>query len=297
MNTEVEELLKELWKKHYPNSTDWKIRLLTTNLKLLFVEGPIDYRYYLSLLDEQKVKVFLPSNKKDKKNGRANVCKCVKVIIGEYPKRVYGICDRDLLSFDIGNHTGENILHTDTHDLELDAIKHSDFETFIIMKVKPNSLAPKKIIQLALKLCEPVGLLRLISEKENLRIDFDNFEFSVRREKKSNDIKQNQICESNYTPNVEVIVRKIIQKNKRHLNTVSGLVSTINSQIGLHDLYQVCNGHDFVSALRLILKDYWGLKISVETTESLSISILGNYHKSYFLQSDLGKELQKVGLL
>lgn len=289
----TDKFLEEVWKKNYPNETDWKMRLLTTNLSLIFVEGELDYNYFYSILNNpSKIKILRPY--KDNKLGRDRVCEFVKLLIEDFPERVFGICDRDLLTFNIGNHIGTNIFHTDTHDLELDAVKYSNTNTFLSTKINLNSISPETVINRTLKLCEPIGILRLIKEQRNWVIDFDSYELKYKKG------KNDQICDSNYQPNVKVLITRILRStsnNIQYLQYLAELEEMIHSQIDKHDLFQICNGHDFISALRLIITGNWGLKKSpVDSALSLSAALLGNYHSVYFSKSNLGKELQKLNL-
>lgn len=161
----------EKWKNKIPKISEAYMRLKTSHVNTIFVEGDTDYHFYYSLLKKRKQTVLGVK-------GRQNVCDIVNKLQEQYSDFVYGICDKDLLEFNVGKHQGKNIYHTQFHDLEMDCLYFADLSTFLSLYTNKEKIKHiNDVIDFTFNLCLPVGYLRLISERDKYHIDFDNFSF------------------------------------------------------------------------------------------------------------------------
>jgi len=272
------------------------IMLATTGKPLIAVEAHFDVRYYRGVLHKVKVNIVFC-------DGRDNVCTLVNLLEPEYPNSVIGICDSDFLQFGIGKHKGNNIYHTDFHDLEMDALKYSDFTTFMSMSVNRKKITdPMLLISKAFDLCRPVGYLRFINEKEkelansveekkSISINFNSFDFVNKKNRK--------IHSNDFQPDIKMIIKRILDysENNSHLLQLESIFETVSKEMeNNYSDYLICCGHDFIKALYEILKVY-GIEGSKLDENRLGDQLAANYHKEYFLKSNLGKQMEALGFI
>lgn len=65
-----------------------------------------------------------------------------------------------------------------------------------------------------------------------------------------------------------------------------------------YNIYEICNGHDFINALYEILTKLGSKNMSkIKDADQLHLTFLSNYHKGYFKKSALGTKLSEIKLL
>lgn len=249
---------------------------------ILAVEGDSDRRYFKKIVDNTNISIVVC-------NGRDTVCQLVEQLAKAFNGRVVGVCDRDFLHFGLGDHKGDEIYHTDEHDLQMDALAYNGegFSGQLGMICSPDKLEQKflnvdSLIDMAFGIALPISCLRYISEEEGLGIKFTNYKF-----------KGKPICDADFNPNVRELIKCVLESidgQKYLLKELDELEQKVIAKLSSEfELYQMCNGHDFISALKVVLKKYsLGGQNKAPDELSLTNSLLGSYTKSSFQNSNLG---------
>lgn len=272
----------------YPSLSLARMLLGTSSKIILAVEAHSDKRFFTKIVDIKKTAI-VPSD------GREGVCTTVAALINDYPKRIKGVCDRDFLNFGIGSHTGTSINHTDKHDLEMDALLTNNFCEHLSMLVSPEKLEEKDVtcsdlIQLIFDFIKPLGYFRLINEKENLNLSFKDY-----------NLRKGVCFDSQFEPNLNEIIKAIINKNGGGalLSQVDKIeADVVQEMANEYEQHQISNGHDFVYALREVLKEYGvGGSSKVPDLDQLTNYVLGSYRKIDFIGSALGTKMVSLSLV
>jgi len=260
---------------NYPPIAEAHILLATSDKMILAVEGHTDKRYFNGIVDSSKISII-------HSNGRAVVCELVNELEPQFEGRVFGICDNDFLNIGVGTHKGKEIYHTDYHDLEMDALYTSNFTGQLNMMLSPDKAwTPDIVIEKAFNMIQPIAYFRLINEKEALNLKFKDYQ-----------LKKGRHFNNNFKLNIPEYIKTILEKNGggKLLQEIENIKSKIENEMKAnHNKFIICNGHDFVYALREILKQV-GVRGSskIPSEEILTDIILGTYAKQDFLTSKLG---------
>jgi len=263
----------------YPPITEAQMLLGTSDKMILAVEGHTDKRYFNGIIDTSKTSII-------HSNGRSIVCQLVNQLEPQYSGRVFGVCDNDFLNIGVGTHTGNEIFHTDYHDLEMDALFTGNFSAQLNMMLSPEKLQGKSwnsdtVIEKVFKMIMPIAYFRLINEKEGLNLEFKNY-----------NLKKGKHFNGNFNLNIAEFIKTIIERTGggELLQKVDEIKSKIETEMEAnHNKFIISNGHDFVYVLREILKEI-GVRSSskIHSEEGLTDIILGTYTKQDFLNSKLG---------
>lgn len=272
----------------YPGLTLARMLLGTSDKNILAVEGHSDKRFFTKIVDSKQTSL-IPSD------GRDGVTTIVKTLETDYPDRIRGICDRDFLALGHGSHTGQNILHTDKHDLEMDALFTNNFCEHLSMLVSPEKLEGKNsscsdLISIIFNFIKTIGYFRFTNEKFSYNLSFKDYK-----------LRKGVCFDNDFNPNLTEIIKTIVNKNGGGvlLSKIGEIENQVIEEMENNiDIFQISNGHDFVYVLKEILKDYGvGGSSKVPDLENLTNSVLGSYRKSDFERSNLGTDMNTLGLI
>ena len=219
------------------------------NKYFVLVEGVTDIKFFTKNFCQREI-CFKSMN-----SGKPVVKESVDYLIRNGLSKVFGVCDAD---FDhIDNISYENILLTDFHDLEMLFIESSCLYKIFCEYLnditggdvdKINSIA-RKTKEDIIKICSKIGLIRFINYRdENMMLNFKKMNFSEFI-KFSNSLISFDIdyfiefvlCRSPSTP-------KDFYTKEYILSEYSKLIPD------KFDYRHLCNGHDFVNILAIILR-------------------------------------------
>lgn len=263
----------------YPPITQAEFLLTTSDKIILAVEGHTDKRFFSNIVDLSKISI-IPSN------GRETVCELVRQLEPKFKGYVFGVCDNDFLKIGVGTHEGKEIYHTDYHDLEMDALFAGNFTGQLNMMLAPEKLqgktwTPDTVIEKIFAMILPIAYFRFINEKEGFGLKFKDY-----------NLKKNRHFNNSFKLNISEFIKTIIEKNGggELLQQIDNIKSKIETEMqSNHNKFIICNGHDFVYALREILKEIGVRSTSkIHSQEALTDIILGTYAKQDFLASKLG---------
>lgn len=207
----------------------------------LIVEGDTDARVYNGLTDKQNCRIIIAF-------GKHNAVKAILELEKRRVKGVLAIVDADFWRLEQIVPKNDNLLLTDTHDLETMILKSPALE-----KVISEYLPGNKIIDYTDAVCEslreiilvigiPIGLLRWLSSQEDLDFVFKELPFHVLIDKKYLQVDQNQL------------LLAVNNASRKHGLTDIDIKNKIKELAnGNHDPWHVCSGHDLIYILAEVI--------------------------------------------
>jgi hypothetical protein len=211
----------------------------------LLVEGETDCKFYKKYIDKTNCMVY-PAYGKEK------VLATVKGF--EDFKGLLAIVDADFLTIEGKDCDNENIIFTDTHDLETLILYYQDLEDSLIelideKKMKKFEKQQKcRIIDLIMDSAEYIGLFVWISNSRNLSLNFKNLNYTDFIGKTTLNLDLDTLFFS---------VRKNSMNKFFDEDSIKSIIIKLkNDKI---DRWHVCRGHDIAEILSIGLKHIFGL--------------------------------------
>ncbi|MBA7579403.1 hypothetical protein ES708_21273 [subsurface metagenome] len=215
---------------------------------VVLVEGDSDARVYGRFVDEKRCRV-IPAH------GKSNVLTSLDIIENDSVKGVCAIVDSDFSCLDEDEITNENVMQTDTHDLETMIISSRALDTILTEFGSPPKIKRlgHPVSDVLIKAAQPLGYLRWISssKQENLSLRFKNMSYAAVLVTVSGSIR--------------IDIDKLLKEVRlRSHNNSSFNAGEIKNKIvhllrnGHHDPWQVSRGHDLVHILAIGLREVFG---------------------------------------
>jgi hypothetical protein len=215
-------------------------------------------------------------------HGKANALCAVKILDEDGFQGVLAVVDADFWRLEGDGPTSQNLLLTDTHDLETMILKSPSLEKVLDefgSASKIDRLAQERggIRDVLLDCGEPMGYLRWVSRRLELSLTFEDVKFGrfVDKDCLSIDILQ--------------LVKTVKDKSCRHDLDDEFLMGSIDevSDPG-HDPWDVCCGHDLVGILSHGLGKALGSRPATEVKpKALERALRLGYEYTYFAQTRL----------
>jgi hypothetical protein len=257
-----------------------KIRLLRTQHpgSFLIAEGDTDARVWKNLVDSTKCRVENASNKD-------NAVKVLNILEKDNFAGVLAVVDAD---FDILEETvllSQNLLLTDTHDLETMLLKSPALEKVLREHGSTEKIErfPQDIIrQTLLESAKIIGYLRWASLKFKYGLKFEGIAFN-----KFVDDRTLILDES-----------KLIQTVKNHsqkpgLDEQEIRANMENLKTDTQDMWHVCCGHDMIAILSIALCKALGSCNSKEVEPNVLEKYLRvAYESAHFRETKLYRSIQ-----
>ena len=237
-------------------------------IAFVFLEGESDIRIFRKLFNLDKCKVeTIPG-------GKFNLEKCVGELVVVY-SLIIGIRDADFLHLGSQPYLKANMFLTDLHDMEMMIISEDEVFSALIFEytslIKDKHSEARNNIMLVI---EQISLLRWLNEKENLEYTFDaGF--------------QDLISFANLKIDFNQYFSRVISKSpKAKLTDLTEVLKKMKDLKNINpDSSQLCNGHDFMKALSLYVKESGeGRALS---DESISSSFRMTYNINHFKKTML----------
>lgn len=208
----------------------------------LIVEGDSDARVYSNFVDETKCFLVIA-------HGKAIAIASLTLLErdGRFGGGVLAIVDADFDLLMSVHPPSDNLLLTDTHDLETMILKSPAFTKFMRTFVPADKV--RFVAQLAenarrtiVDLARPIGCLRWFSEREGLSLKFDSIYFPT------------FIDRHKLTVNTRKMISEVLRRSPVPPLAESELQrETENLAKQGHDPWCVCHGHDAMCILVLTL--------------------------------------------
>jgi len=213
---------------------------------VVIVEGDSDARVYKRFVVESCR--VLPAH------GKSNALGAIMQLEETGTAGVLAILDSDFWRLDGIDPPADNIVTTDTHDLETMIVASRSLDM-----VMDEFGAERKVKRLdgdirgmLVNTALPIGFLRWISSshRENLSLGFKDISLSVIVECGENSMKTN----------IDTLIREV-RRHTRHASFDTREIKakiTRLTQSRSHDPWQVCRGHDLVHILTIGLRNVFG---------------------------------------
>lgn len=251
------------------------------HLSFLIVEGETDRTFYKTFVDKQKCQVYSAYNK-------SSANQVLAILEREVFPGVLAIVDADFDTLEGKLPSNQNLLVTDTHDLETMLIKSPALEKVLGefgSEEKINQATRttgKDVREILLASGIPLGYMRWISLQEKLSLRFEDLDFAQFIHKETLNIDQSRFIQ--------------VVKNKSqgcHITDAQLLLSLKAIRNIDHDPWHVCCGHDLVSILSVGLRKAIGtLNANDSKPDVIERSLRLAFESSYFHKTSLYVSIQ-----
>jgi len=239
---------------------------------ILLVEGDTDARLYSRVIDRSSC-VVINANEKQ------NVLDALEILDGERFAGIVGIVDADFDRLTTKSLISNNLLLTDTHDLETLLLTSPSLENVLSSyssRVRLDRLN-KPVREIMIDSAMPFGYLRWISEREGLSLDFKELKYS-----RYIDIKTLEVDIS------RLVVAILSRSGKKGIDPNSVLKSISELHKERYDPWQICCGHDLIQILSIGLRNKLGThKAQQVHPEILEKALYIGYEPVYFSYTNL----------
>ena len=266
-----------------PNYIANQIRLLRnqpqyTEHSFLIAEGDTDARVWKNLVDSAKCRVEIAHNKD-------NAVKVLNILEKDNFSGVLAVVDAD---FDILEGTvsvSQNLLFTDTHDLETMLLKSPALEKVLLehgSEAKINNFA-KDIRQTLLESAKVIGYLRWASLKFNYCLKFEGLAFNKFVDDKTLALNESKLLET---------VKNNSQKPGLDEPEIRANMDSLKTDT--QDMWYICCGHDMIAILSIALCKALGSCNSKQVEPNvLEQNLRLAYDSAHFRETKLYRSIQR----
>ncbi len=251
-------------------------------LSFLIVEGDTDRTFYKTFVDKDKCQINSVGNK-------STALQVLSILENEEIPGVLVIVDADFDVLDGKLLASQNVLLTDTHDLETMIIKSPALEKVLgelgseekIARITRDNGKDIRAILLACSI--PIGYLRWISLREGLSLKFEGLNFSK------------FIDAMILTINPPELIRAV-KNNSQGLNITDPQFKASLQALknDAHDYWYVCCGHDLVHILSIGLHKAIGTHNNNDCKpEIIERSLRLAFERSHFRKTQLYTSIQQ----
>ncbi len=261
----------------------------------LLVEGRSDKLFYQRLVDAKQCEIVVVSaltdadnsdNKSGNYGGAKNlVLRVLEILEENNTPGILAVVDSDFWQLENYVPNSQNLLVTDTHDLETLIMKSPALEKVIAEFGSEDKIVKfnRDIQETLLAAGMQVGYLRWISLQDDLGLSFQNLSFNK------------FLSSSKLTLDEIKLIKAVKNKSQKPAldeNLIRNKLSNLKKRND--DVWLVCCGHDLVEILSLGLRKLWGSNDSKDVKPELLEKCLRlACEVSYFYQTELSKSLQK----
>ena len=178
--------------------------------------------------------------------GKKNAIKVIAILIREKYVGVIAIVDDDFDALNGSKIKAENIVSTDTHDIENLIIVSPALDKYLLYllpedKRKYQTLFAKEIRKSIIEMGLPLGFIRWYYNLKDIQADFSaiNFRCFV-------DVRNRKL-------NIQSAIREILTKNKDTGLQENDLLLHVRDNSKRNEWWLICQGHDLIKLLFLIL--------------------------------------------
>jgi len=232
-----------------PHDVANQVRMMRPLFKgaVLLVEGDSDAHVYKRFVREKDCRV-VPAH------GKSNVLGAMEILEGALIRGVLAIVDSDYWRLEGKEPDSENVLLTDTHDLETMIVSSRALDTVLGEFGSPPKIRRLggDVRKLLLKAARPIGFVRWISssDQENLSLRFRSISFVEVMDTRSGSMRTD----------VDALIRELKKDSHAVSLDEDELKSTLRGLMRSkkYDPWQVCRGHDMVHILAIGLREVFG---------------------------------------
>jgi len=235
----------------------------------ILLEGDTDIRLFRKFFNLQNCKVEkIPGGNPKVESAVAELLTIYELIIG--------IRDADFIHLRTIPYSKPNIFLTDFHDMEMSLVSENHTFSTIVFEFTDSPVEQHNSIrENIIKSIEQISFLKWLNEIENLDIVFDKTGFL------------DLISFTNFSMNFEQYFNRLMSKSPiakiTDFNTIVAKIEDLKTKNP--NIYQLCNGHDFIKAFTQYLKLNGKLKSSNDDLISSIFRI--KYSTENFQQTNL----------
>lgn len=212
-------------------------RKKTKNKAFVLVEGTTDTVFYKGIICNENVQI-IPARSK------STVIKTIRKANALKIKGILAIVDSDYDIILDSIVEDDNIVYTDTHDIETLILQTDAFDRFInefgdddkILQYEQKK--GEKILNIVLEYGGTIGKLRLLSVKEGYNLCF-------------NSIRIEEYFDSNLEFNFTKYFKQVIYVSKK-LNIKEEILDKYSKLGNNYDIWQLCRGHDLSEIISVL---------------------------------------------
>jgi hypothetical protein len=258
-----------------PSTIANQVRMLNCQKNNCFciVEGPDDKKFFKRFLETACDLVIA--------YGRENAEKALAILEKEGHIKVLAIVDADFDFLENRPASSENVLRTDTHDIEILCLSTVAFSKLLIEFGSEGKLAfnktPDELRNSLMHAASAIGYLRWFSIRQNLALNFEDLKFGRFVDDNSISIQK------------ENLFAEIRNHSHRPDLPDSFFVQGIDAlQDFKHDLKLLCCGHDVIEILSICFRKQLGSNNAQEVKpEVLTRSLRLAYEQADFEKTNL----------
>lgn len=207
-------------------------------ISFVLLEGESDIRLFRKLFDLDNCKVETVPG------GKFKLEECVGELVNVYPL-IIGIRDADFIHLEDQTYSKRNLFLTDYHDMEMYLISEDEVFSALIFEYTSHTRDKhQEVRNNIMKSIEQIGLLKWLSDKENLEYKFEaGF--------------QDLISFTNLEIDLTQYFSRVLSKSPdAKLLDISIVLEKLNAIKRTNpDSFQLCNGHDFMKALAQYVRE------------------------------------------
>lgn len=218
------------------------LRTSRTPITIVLVEGEfIDPLIYQGLFDVTRCHI-------EPTFGKKNAVNAIAILIKSNFQGVIAIVDDDFDSINGSKIRTENIISTDTHDIENLILASPALEKYLLYLLPPDKhkFQPsfsKEVRDTIVNLCLPLGFMRWYFIVKNKPANFSTMDFRC-----FVDVRYRRI-------NIQLAIRDVLAKNKDSGVQENDLENHVQENLknNKYEWWLVCQGHDLIKILHLLL--------------------------------------------
>lgn len=249
---------------------------------ILVTEGDSDHKFLRSFVSINEC-YLLPAH------GKENAVGCITLLSSEIVEGVLAFVDSDHDRILKELPADENVVSTDYHDCEILMVTTEAFDK--VVEEYSSSRKLSKFLQgqvgadfrtVLFRTCEPIGVLRLLSRRNNWNLCFRNIAF-----KKFIDGRTLALDRGS-------LVRCVLANTNGHAFKKSDILNILETEIGqsYYEVEQLCKGHDFTEIMGISLRQaVASLGLAMTSRENVEKLLRIAYHFELFRQTACFRDL------
>ena len=244
---------------------------------IVLTEGDADSKLYSQLLDQSSCVVINAYEKQ-------NVIDALEILDAGKFERILGIVDADFSRLTQEPLPSNNLLLTDTHDLDTMLIVSPSLEKVLLEYGSQTKLSrlEKPVRQIIIDTALHYAYLRLVSMKQAISLDFEGLKYGRFIDKKTLE-----------TDVLKLIVAILSRSKKGGINPNRLLKSVIQMQKEEHDPWQICCGDDMIHILSIGLRVKFGTNNAQQVhPEIIEKALHIGYEPAYFSSTILYQSIK-----
>lgn len=212
----------------------------------ILVEGTGDVGFYKNIIDKNNVQIIPMGDEKTKESAKDNVIRAIELINRDKTQGVVAIVDTDYDAIAGKIQEIDNLIYTDDHDIETMILKTDAYDKFEneygnegrILEYE-SQFGP--ILDNILQCGSKIGKTRLLSIRENLRLDFKSVVLEDFVDETLN------FDWNDYFKQVLYVSKKLPQREE--------LTTKFQNDSNDYNVWQLCRGHDLTTLMAIFYSE------------------------------------------